>query len=34
MPSFDVSVHLAARFAGDPGVAWLRDRIVQLFREP
>ena len=34
MPSFDVSVHWAARFAGDPGLAWLRERIVQLFREP
>jgi len=34
MPTFDVSVHWAARFAGDPGVAWLRDRIVTLFREP
>ena len=34
MPSFDVSVHWAVRFAGDPGLAWLRERIVQLFREP
>lgn len=34
MPSFDVSVHWAARYAGDPGLAWLRERIVQLFREP
>jgi len=33
MPSFDVSVHWAARFAADPGLAWLRGRIVQLFRE-
>ena len=34
LPSFDVSVHWAARFAGDPGLKWLRERIVQLFREP
>ena len=33
MPSFDVSVHWAARNAGDPGLAWLRERIVRLFRE-
>ena len=34
MPWLDVSVHWAARFAADPGLAWLRGRIVQLFREP
>jgi len=34
LPSFDVAVHWAARFAGDPGNAWLRERIVKLFREP
>lgn len=33
LPSLDVSVHWAARFAADPGLAWLRERIVQLFRE-
>ncbi|HET9340856.1 MAG TPA: LysR family transcriptional regulator [Casimicrobiaceae bacterium] len=33
MPSFDVSVHWAARHAGDPGLAWLRGRIVRMFRE-
>ena len=33
MPSLDVAVHWAARFAGDPGLAWLRERIVRRFRE-
>jgi hypothetical protein len=33
LPSFDVAVHWAARFGGDPGNAWLRERIVSLFRE-
>jgi len=33
MPSLDVAVHWSARFAGDPGLAWLRERIVELYRE-
>lgn len=33
MPSLDVAVHWAARFAADPGLRWLRERIVGLFRE-
>ncbi|MEO8486216.1 MAG: LysR substrate-binding domain-containing protein [Betaproteobacteria bacterium] len=33
MPSFDVAVHWSARFATDPGLAWLRGRVVDLFRE-
>lgn len=33
MPSFDVSVHWIARYAADPGLRWLRERIAQLFRE-
>ena len=33
LPSFDVAVHWAARFGGDPGNAWLRERIVRMFRE-
>jgi hypothetical protein len=33
LPAFDVSVHWAARFAGDAGNRWLRELIVALFRE-
>jgi hypothetical protein len=33
LPSFDVCVHWAARFAGDAGNRWLRELIVALFRE-
>ena len=33
LPVFDVSLHWAARFAGDAGNRWLRELVVALFRE-
>ncbi len=33
LPAFDVSVHWAARFAGDAGNRWLRELVVSLCRE-
>jgi DNA-binding transcriptional LysR family regulator len=33
LPAFAVSVHWYWRYAGDPGVRWLRDVFVALFRE-
>ncbi len=33
LPSFDVSVHWAPRFANDAGNRWLRELVVSLFRE-
>jgi DNA-binding transcriptional LysR family regulator len=33
LPPLDVAVHWVARYAGDPGLRWLKERIVQLFRE-
>lgn len=31
---FDVALHWSARFEADPGLAWLRELILQLFTEP
>ena len=33
LPAFDVSLHWSWRYAGDPGTRWLRERMVELFRE-
>ena len=33
LPSFDVSLHWSRRFEGDPGLRWLRERMIELFRE-
>jgi len=33
LPEFDVAVHWSSRHTGDPGHRWLRELIVQLFRE-
>jgi DNA-binding transcriptional LysR family regulator len=33
LPSFAVSVHWYWRFESDPGIRWLRDRFVELYRE-
>jgi hypothetical protein len=28
-----VSLHWSRRFEGDPGLRWLRERMIELFRE-
>ncbi len=34
LPAFDVSLYWSWRYSGDPGAHWLRERMVELFREP
>jgi DNA-binding transcriptional LysR family regulator len=33
MPAIEVGVHVHTRFAGNPGIAWLRARLVEMFAQ-
>ena len=34
LPPFEVCLYWSSRYADDPGNRWLRDLLVELFREP